>query len=294
MNRKEYKASMSGIRPSEQTIERIMDMTYDKKTSRVKTFKRIISAALAFAILLCGGIGLNHMVNSSKPLCVMVAYADEFMRVESGTKQKILNGLYFAPVDDVQKNKEQLAKAQKDYNDVVDEVSRLGKDEEASWSGVGKYDIYDAHGKVVAKLYTSGAGYFVVNKKNYKDVKLFTVENQSKDGYLQFEWSGTYDMLVNETEKTVDDENPYAAFINHKFTLTGDELRKSQGDFNEYGYRLEWVPTASVFEIYDPDPVLNAGDIQDKIIFTFEYNDGTKESISVNIEFDDYGHMQIS
>ena len=77
-------------------------------------------------------------------------------------------------------------------------------------------------------LYTSSSGYFVVDKKDYKNVKSMTVENESTDGYLQLEWDGLDELLLSQAEEDVDPDNPYSLFINHKLTISGDDLRKSQ------------------------------------------------------------------
>lgn len=298
MNRNEYKKSMSGIHPSEQVVERIMDITVDKKANKGFIIKRVASAVLALALLISGGFGINHVVDSNRPLGVMVSYAKEFMKVKSGTKQTMINGVYFAPADDEKKCKIQYEKAQKDYNEIVAEIEKLDEDDIAAWEGIGQFEICDKKGNVVAKLYTSGAGYFVADKDDYKNVKSLTVENESDDGYLQLEWHGVYDLIVEHTEEgSVDSKNPYSDFINHKFTLTGEELRDSQkNNFNEYGYRVNWVPTPTIFEAegYRYDKDFKASAIKDKITFTFEYEDGSTESTSINISFDDYGHMQLS
>lgn len=298
-NRDTYKSAMSGVHHSNDAVERIFDMTINKKANKGITFKKIASATLALAILIGGGFGANAVVQNSRekqPLSVMVAYADEFTKIQGGTKQTLINGVYFSPADDIQKNKEQLAKAQKDYNEIEAQLGELPKNEPAVGAGIGEFDIYDEDGNVQGKLYTTSAGFFVASKKDYKNVKTLTVENESSDGYLQFEWSGTLETLEKEAEENANGENPYSAFINHKFTLTGEQLRYSQKNFNDYGYSVNWVSTYSVFEAYHVNYTKDyeASQIKDKITFTFEYEDSTTESISADISFDDYGHMQIS
>lgn len=300
-NKKFYKDIMSNVQPSEQSVKRIFDMTVEKKANKGLTFKKLASAALAFALLIGGVFGGNAIVQNnreSQPLGAMVAYADEFLKIQSGTKQTVCKSLYFAPADDREKCKEQRAKADKDYQENSDVYWKLAEmNERASLSGVGCYDLYDEQGKATLKLYTTGAGFFAANKTNYKNVKSFTVENESEDGYLRFEWSDTVDLLLALNEDNVNEENPYECFMNHKFTLTGDELRKSQNsEFNEYGYTCEWMATPELFERYDAKygKDFDATSIKDKITFTFEYNDGTTESASVNIGFDCNGHMIVS
>lgn len=298
-NRKLYKDAMSGVHHSDKAVERIFEMTVDKKENKGLTFKRLASAALAFALLIGGGFGTNAIVQNSRanqPLGVMVAYADEFMKIESGTNQTVCKSLYFAPADDEEKCQEQKAKADKGYEENREFFEKLANNiESASLTGVGCYDLYNGQGKVTSKLYTTGAGFFATNKTNYKNVKSFTVENESEDAFLQFEWSRTSDLIEAETEEPISTDSPYP-FINHKFTLTGDELRQSQEEYNKYGYTCEWVFWEECISDYN-DKYANDFDvtsIKDKITFTFEYNDGTTESASVNIGFDSNGHMVVS
>ena len=78
--------------------------------------------------------------------------------------------------------------------------------------------------------------------------------------------------------------------------ISGDDLRESQKNFNAYGYQVNWVSSYAISEAYDVNYTkgFTASKIKDKITFTFEYEDGTTESTSLNITFDDYGHMQVS
>ncbi len=65
MNNKEfYKDIMSNVQPSKQSVERIFDMTLDKKANKGLTFRRLASAALALAILIGSGFGINSLNNS--------------------------------------------------------------------------------------------------------------------------------------------------------------------------------------------------------------------------------------
>lgn len=62
MNNKEfYKDIMSNVQPSEKSVERIFDMTLDKKANKGLTFKRLASVTLALAILVGGGFGINSL-----------------------------------------------------------------------------------------------------------------------------------------------------------------------------------------------------------------------------------------
>lgn len=60
MNNK-YKKAMSGVHHSDELIERIFDMTIDKKANKRLIFKRLASVTLALAILVGGGFGINSL-----------------------------------------------------------------------------------------------------------------------------------------------------------------------------------------------------------------------------------------
>ena len=294
-NSENYKNTYYALRPSDKAIERVMNMTNEKQRISYKpTCKRLAAAALAL-VLFIGGFGINHFTSKSDELTVLVAYAEDGrIKVGSASSQKIVKGLYFAPADDEKAREKQHQKAVKDYNEYSIDFEKLDSDiGPYMYTGVGTYDICDENGKVIAMLYTSTAGNIVASKTDYSNVKSFTVENESEYALLQFEYAGLSDILEQQTESDVDEETPYAEFINHKFTLTGDELRKSQEEFGDYGYFLEWRSLAEVY--YYPVnniPVdFKASDIKDKITFTFVNNDGSVETASVNITFDDYGHM---
>lgn len=295
---------MSGVHHSDEAVERIFDMTIDKKARKSFSFKRLASVALAFALLVVGGgFGTSAIVQNyqdKQPLGVMVASADDFIKIEGSAKQSVFKSLYFAPADNEELCKKQYAKAQADYNKNREAFDKIANKMEvsASLSGVGSFDIVDKQGNTTGKLYTTGAGYFVASKKNYKNLKSFTVENESEYGFLQFEWSGTSDLMEAVNEDNVNEDNPYECFINHKFTLTGDELRHSQKNFDlgGYGYMCEWRFAPEIFEKYDSKFAngIDATSIKDRITFTFEYENGTVQTASINISFDSNGHMIVS
>ena len=293
-----YKNTYSAFRPSDEAIERAMNMTNEKQNFNYKIpYKRLAAAVFALLLFIGGGFGINHFTNKSDGLTVLVAYAEDGeIKVGSASSQKIVKGLYFAPADDEKACEKQHQKAIKDYNGYKIDFEEL--DSEIGpymFTGVGTYDICDENGKVIAMLYTSTAGNIVASKTDYTNVKSFTVENESEYALLQFEYAGLSDILENQTENDVDEEIPYAEFINHKFTLTGDELRKSQEEWGHYGYFLEWrsIPEVYYYPVNNISADFKASDIKDKITFTFIYNDGSVETASVNITFDDYGHMHL-
>ena len=94
MNKKEFVKSFSGVRSSEQTLERIMNMT-ETKSKRTHSAAKIIAAAACLALLVSGIFGgsvISGKIKSSKikaNLFSVTAYAVD----ERNTEKKIdLNG----------------------------------------------------------------------------------------------------------------------------------------------------------------------------------------------------------
>ena len=277
MNNKEnFKGTFSNLSPSDECMEKICNITTEnKKVKGFVGYKRLASAMLAFAILVTGsGLGANAVIKNKKSnqsFGVIVAYADEQVKIIRGTRQKVRNGLYFAPADDEKECEKQYKKALKDYNEMRKEIEGFDENEPYQLRGILQTDICDENNNVQGKLY-------------------------SPDGFIQLEWSGLSDLLENQKEETDDKDNPYSLFINHKLTLTGDQLRESQNSFGKYAYEVIWVSAYEYFEAYGTNykKDYKASEIKDKITFTFEYENGTKQSTSIDISFDDYGHMIVS
>lgn len=79
MNRKEYKKSMSGIHPSEQVVERIIDMSNENTKKRIK-FAPVIALVACLAILITGAFGgsaISAKLNPVKEMFVITAYAND-------------------------------------------------------------------------------------------------------------------------------------------------------------------------------------------------------------------------
>lgn len=77
MNRKEFKQAMSGVQSSEQTLERIMDMTKENTKKRIK-FAPAIALVACLAILITGVFGgsiISAKVNAPTDLFTITAYA---------------------------------------------------------------------------------------------------------------------------------------------------------------------------------------------------------------------------
>lgn len=316
MDRKEYKKTMSGIHPSEQAIERIMDMTNRKRSSKNVFIKKIVSATLAFAILVGSGVGINQFVSNKEPvtntpvvqsninpLSVMVAYAGEYKpisEIKAGSKneQQIFYSIHYADIenkDDVNKAK---ALFDKDKNDVLTQVEALGNEGFTASGGSGSGGCWSSEkDKETGILYTVRGGSFALDLDDYSNVKTFTVENSGKYGTLVFDCKKTWNTLEDDV---ANNGTGLGIMEGNKFSFTGAELKESQ-DSKTYeggtkhivnkGYNLNWEPSDELYNSIGNDLNFDLSQIKDTITFTVEFNDGTVQTAILNLYFDSDGYM---
>lgn len=321
MNNKElYKAVMSGVHHSDNAIERIFDMTVDKKkANNVTLFKRLAAGALALAVLVVGGgFGANAIIENdkaNKSLTVMVAYAEDNGKLSFGSKndQPLFYGIYLAPYDDQKACDEAAARWQADKTKVLNQLDNKAEGSSGSY-GCGGLQCYNIEQeKETAYCYTLEGGSFELNLEDYTDVKSFKVNNESEYGLLQFEYGEDAEQweqqleqdLAPYDEKGATDEDLQKLLDkylqNHEFCLTGDEIRYSQatgsyecgtGKYKQNkGYFLTWLPSEELGYAIGENPHFDLSQIKDTITFTLEYNDGTVKTASLNLYFDSDGYM---
>lgn len=312
-NKELYKDVMSGVHHSDEAVERIFDMTVDKKkTNNVTLFKRLASGALALAVLAVGGgFGANAIIENgreNKPLTVMVAYAEDNGKLSFGSKhdQPLFYGIYLAPYDDQKACNEAAARWQADKTKVLNQLDNKAKGSSGSYGSGGLQCYNIEQEKETAYCYTLEGGSFELDLEDYTDVKSFKVNNEGEYGLLHFEyadpqWYGEVyydDSEIPEEYKEYSKEHPLE---DHEFTLTGDEIRFSQ-ETEDYkvglgkyesnkGYFLTWLPSEELGHAIGENPHFDLSQIKDTITFTLEYNDGTVKTASLNLYFDSDGYM---
>lgn len=314
-NREFYKQAMSGVHHSDEVVERIFDMTVDKKKYRSNTFRRIASVTLALAVLVGGGFGANAIVKNNRanqPLSVMVAYADTAeLEIGSKSPQKTFYGIYLAPTDDEKALKEAQSRWNADKAKILRDLDNKPKGATGNY-GSGTFPCYDKETlEEKAIFYTVEGGNFSLTLEDYTNVKSFSVENSSEYGLLQFEFVLpqeeidkypilTDDNATDEEREAFEKEHPLFAFQNHKWQLTGDELRYSQKNYGECGkgkykekkgYFLLWAPSEELQDAIAENPHFDLTQIKDTITFTVEFNNGTVKTASVNLYFNSDGYM---
>ena len=314
-NRNKYKDAMSGVHHSDEAIERIFDMTVDKRNNKNVVLKRIASVTLALAVLIGSGYGLNQIthkqdtalpydssqVAAAKPLSVMVAYAGEYKeadefesKVGSQNKQKVFYAIHFADIND-KGAVENLKKLYKnDWAKIQAEAESIAADGYGASVGKSREVLFDSNGKETAVLYEIHGGEIAINLKDYTNVKKLTVNNYSEYGEMYIAY---YDSEANN--ETFDIKQVHGKEI----IISGDELRKSQDSkmFESgiehrvnYGYDLRWKPNYQLYEAIGNDINFDLSEIKDTVTFTVEYNDGTIQSGCVNLYFDRDGYMHFA
>lgn len=316
-NRDIYKDAMSGVRHSDDAVERIFDMTVDKKKLNSKQiFKRIGASALALAILAGGGFGVNQIVSSkvsdsdsktvsaenySNPLSVMIVYADEYelpeefeMSCGNLNKQPVFYSIHCADAND-EKAVSQLEELyEKDINEVESTMDKLQGEGYSSTASSGKSTLNSKSGEINSKMYVVTGGEFALSLDDYSNVKRMTIKNSSEYGQLVVH----YVKGDESSKKTVNER--LKSIVGNKVKISGDDLRNSQkskvfecGTKHKVnkGYSLSWDITTELTEAVGNDFNFDLSQIKDTITFNVEFNDGTVQTVSLNLYFDSDGYM---
>lgn len=304
-NKEIYKNAMSGVRHSDDTIERIFDMTVDKKSKKGLTFKKIASVALALAILVGSGVGINQIVSNKEPvtntsvaqsninpLSVMVAYAGEYKQVSdikagSMNDQQIFYSIHYADITDENASAEAERLYELDKTKLENDMDALSNQGHSSVLQSGKSTVNSIKGEATVKVFVLSGGIIALNTDDYSNVKNMTISNTSKYGELYFNY-------VTRKEKDG------AQQIGNKISISGKELRESQASKGyecgtsptvNKGYELFWGITDDVYKAIGNDIKFDLSQIKDTITFTVEYNDGTIQTANLNLYFDSDGYM---
>ena len=313
-NIENYKNTYSALRPSDEAIERAMNMTNEKQKVIFKlTYKRLAAAVLALVLFIGGGFGINHFTNESNNFTVLVAYADSPEYVSAANEQGLFGALYVAPVNDEKKYNDTMHRYCTDWDKISTAAEKTAKEgSSASLSGgLGPHDIELPSGDVTAKYWIIRAGHFALNLDDYADVQSFKIENISPYIYLNLENPQFYEKMENDwygrTEEEwnamMDEELLKEAYSwAHAFEMTGEEIRDSpkSGYFSvttkkhkvtNYGYFLSWEPSTELFNAIAENPDFDLSQIKDTITFTVTFNDGSVKTASLNLYFDKDGYM---
>lgn len=309
-----YKSTYSQLHPSAEAVERAMDITNEKKRNFKPIFKRLAAAALAFAVLIGGGFGVNYALqkeDSNGELGVLVAYAatGEFLDVGSINKQELFYSVHIAPYGDKEAVNEARAKYNTDCNKIMEQME---KNDGYGTTHYGNEILYNNAGERTAELFKVSAGQFALNLNDYSDIEAFKVENSGIYGELYFEYDFFGNIAITDTEEDIceyyhktgllllEDDPP---FWGREFEISGDVLRQSQANgFYSFslgksgrevnvGYILYWEISDELYSTIGNNPSFDLSQIKDIITFTVEFKDGTVKTASIDLYFDSDGYM---
>ena len=284
-NFENYKNTFSFIRPSDEAVERVMNMTNEKKFSFKPILKRVTATALALAVLVGGGLGISYVSrenDSIDELGVLIAYAStgEFLEVGNQSNQEFFYSLHIIPENDEEAAKaaqEKLDADKKRVEEDANEAAELG----STYQGTHGAECYDSSGNSTAMIYGVSGGFIALDIDDYSEVKTLTVENAGKYGKVSLNIQPT----------------PWLS--GNKIKVTGDDLVYSQQYyldkqlwvFENKGYAVNWRPSEKLCDAIGNDVHFDLSNIKDTIKFTVVYNDGTVQTGSLNLYFDSDGYM---
>lgn len=286
MRNNEYKNAYNQLYVSNKTIDNLYDITANKKLKSTGISKKVLACAMAFALVIGGGFGINYSVSDKASIGIYVANANEVASIKKATPQDFTYQVYIA--DD---SKEAMSKWQKDKQELLDDAEKLGKDDYTASVRSGSSTATNEKSGKEYNFYTLSSGDFTVNVGNIEDVKKLTIENQNKYAELSV---AVFDDDMGNWYKDA-----------RKVEITGDKLQKSydsgvcsfsNGKFKKeinFGNGFTWDLTYLGSYLSETDEI-KLSDLNDTVIVTVEYKDGSVIKRGFNIEFDKNGVGSIS
>lgn len=286
MRNNEYKNAYNQLYVSNKTIDNLYDITANKKLKSAGISKKVIACAMAFALVIGGGFGINYSVSDKASVGIYVANANEVASIKKATPQDFTYQVYIA--DD---SKEAISKWQKDKQELLDNAEKLGKDDYTASVRSGSSTATNEKSGKEYNFYTLSSGEFTVNVGNIEDVKKLTIENQNKYAELSV---AVFDDDMGNWYKDA-----------RKVEITGDKLQKSydsgvcsfsNGKFKKeinFGNGFTWDLAYLGSYLSETDEI-KLGDLNDTVIVTVEYKDGSVIKRGFNIEFDNDGIGRIN
>ena len=286
MRNNEYKNAYNQLYVSNKTIDNLYNITANKKLKSAGISKKVLACAMAFVLVIGGGFGINYSVSDKASVGIYVANANEVASIKKATPQDFTYQVYIA--DD---SKEAISKWQKDKQELLDNAEKLGKDDYTASVRSGSSTATNEKSGKEYNFYTLSSGDFTVNVGNIEDVKKLTIENQNKYAELSV---AVFDDDMGNWYKDA-----------RKVEITGDKLQKSydsgvcsfsNGKFKKeinFGNGFTWDLTYLGSYLSETDEI-KLGDLNDTVIVTVEYKDGSVIKRGFNIEFDNDGVGRIN
>lgn len=317
-----YQESFSLIRPSDESIERIMNMPKGENKKRIKIAPAVAVVA-CLAVLVAGIFGSgaikdiinpktienpivesNNAVSKIGPGFVMVAYADEQKDVKIVDD---INNLepstpficQIGAVDIKGKSQKEIDKITNDIREKYQHIegeNELGK---VYYCMSTNTDIYDD--AVIYEAYCGNFN-FDINDDTVKNVKEIRVSNINKDyGYVEIRANDVYynDDLTLKNDGINYDKSVYISnrFPEDKYaSISGSRYQKCYAIGQKIGgvkkfFGINWKINDGLYAELNKNPNFDLTQIKDTITFEVEFNDGSIAKSVLNIAFTQDGKM---
>lgn len=298
------------LRPSDEMAERIYSMTIDKKeTKTIPLFKKIMATALAFALFVCGGIGVNIFMNKDN---APIIQNDTTANITTKTTQNRVGGIIIAYAQDNHLINSQNLNANVDSTGIfrlmlMDTRKKSQSDIDAFKESAKKYyetlekkrDALgnDGYGTMLRSSACPGENYylkeiemgeFILDVDDYSKVENIELTNSNK--YLKL----VMQMYTDNTDKyehTLGD----IVFLEKNIDVNGDEMQKSKDsktfemgvgekEINP-GCAITYKHSYEFCQMLEQKPDFDLSTLTDTLVFTVNYKDGKKAVTNINVNF---------
>ena len=255
-NSKKYKMTYSSLRPSDESVERTLDIMNEKK--KINTPLKLAATALAVALFLLGGFGIFRSTESSSDFGILVAHAAE-------------NGLpaNFKSVDELTDNeaftfKTTLTHELEDFENYVN------------------FDFDSLE--------------MTADINDYSNVEEITVSCENGNLHLEYISSQTNgeETIENVATGRVSDTNGKnsLSISGADIVYSQNSPYKEKYVGNEAGYWFEWNPHYDVVQELFYNDNYDFTQINDIVTFTITYKDGSIKTSTLSFHYDSNGYMQ--
>ncbi len=281
MRNNEYKNAFNQLEVSDETIDKLYDITTKNQHKTIALPKKIIATVMAFILVVGGGFGISYSISDKTSVGIYVANANEVASIKKATPQDFTYQIYIS--DD---SKNAMSKWQNDKQELLNEAEKFGNDNYTAFVNSGSSSAINEKSGKEYDFYTLSSGNFTVNVGDIEDVKKLTVENKNKYAELSV---AVFDDDMENWYKNA-----------RKVEISGNKLQKSynsgvcsfsNGKFKKdinFGNSFTWNLTYLSSYISKTNE-FNFSDLNDTITATIEYKDGSVIKRGFSIEFDKNG-----
>lgn len=300
--KKEYKHLYDNINPDDKLIDNLFEA--QNKKSHKNISKRILAAAMCFAILVIGGgfgisahksdITTTQSVTQEKQKYtqgmggVLVAYAKstekDLISQLDMAKQPSFYKLTIIDVSDL--TEEEIDSKMKESIDKYHDFADNNTNDDGTYFHCEYMPAENESEKSYILSRTAG-GCFKLDINDMSKVKNVTISNKSDYGEVTL----NYDSCIEITDDFIHSNKE----SNHTIKIAGEALQKSvEADKIEDGHRITWEIGNDFYKELLKNPNYDLTKLEDEIKFTVNFNDGKAAESIVNINFDKDGNMIIS